>query len=96
MALTRFFVIENCYRYCLPAQVLAVTSTLSVDRIWLAHRFACRLNNSHFLSRYALQAHSVAVLQEGSVAEYGTYVELMAKTDGLLASLMQGGKGQVV
>lgn len=37
----------------------------------------------------------MAVLQDGVVAESGSYTELMAKPDGLLATLMEGGKRDI-
>ncbi|CAM9270352.1 unnamed protein product, partial [Hapterophycus canaliculatus] len=37
------------------------------------------------------KADSVAVLQGGVIAEQGVFSDLMAKPDGLLANLMEGG-----
>ncbi|CAM9708259.1 unnamed protein product [Scytosiphon promiscuus] len=39
------------------------------------------------------KADSVAVIQDGTIAEQGGFSELMAKPDGLLANLMEGGGG---
>lgn len=75
------------------ASMVARRTGMRIRLVQPLHRLCTLIYSSLFTSLNCcpIQADSVVVLQGGSVAENGTYAELMAKPDGLLANLMGGG-----